>query len=226
MQGTAIVTGGTRGIGFATAQALLSSGLRVSVCSEDAADSAEAAKRLGRGALGLKADVTSAGECEALFEKTMREFGSVDFLVNSAGIGFLRPLADTAPEDIALSLDVNVKGVLYCCRMARKFIRRGAVVNISSFYGRSAAANASVYCASKFAVMGLSKALAAEFYPDIKVFVVAPGEVDTRMLREGFGGGSRAVPPEKIVALIAGIIERWETTETGTVVEAWKPGVV
>lgn len=219
----AIVTGGSRGIGFAIASDLVAKKFHVLLCSTNRAEAEEAAKAIGHGAAGIAADVASPRECEKLFSHAASCFGGVDVLVNNAGLGFKKPIGGTTPEEISKMVDVNVKGMLYCCRQAALTMKTGgAIVNISSFYGKHAAANASVYCATKFAVIGLSRSLAAELYPNIKVFVVCPGSVDTRMLREGFGSAGKADRPEKIARIVGDLAEHWRDRESGSIVEAWK----
>ncbi|NUN11941.1 SDR family oxidoreductase [Candidatus Micrarchaeota archaeon] len=218
---TVIVTGGSRGIGFATAKLLSEAGFNVVICSTNESEVKKAAEKINSNVLGVVCDVSKPSQVKKLFDFALREFGSVDFVVNNAGVGKSKALADTSNEEIDSMLDVNVKGMLYCCREAEKLIKKGAIVNVSSFYGENAGANASVYAASKFGVIGLSKSLAAEFYPKIKVFVVCPGSIDTRMLRENFGGRSGA-PPEKIGEIILKLITEFEKTDSGTIIQAWK----
>ena len=219
MDKVAIVTGASRGIGLATATELVARRFKVVVSSTDAGDIAKVAAALGPNAVGVKCDVSKPRECGKMFDAAEEKFGGASFLVNNAGVGFYKPLADTGDLELERSIDVNVKGVLYCCREAAKRFGRGAIVNVSSFYGKTASRNTAVYSASKFAVMGAGKALSAELYPKVKVFTVCPGAIDTRMLREGFGFRGKALPPEKVGKVIADLLENWETTDSGTVVD-------
>ncbi|MFH1780318.1 MAG: SDR family oxidoreductase [Candidatus Micrarchaeota archaeon] len=221
MSKVVVVTGASRGIGLATVKELVSRNYSVVACSTDLAALKKALDGV-ENVFCVQADVSNPREVEKLFSLGLKEFGSIDFLVNNAGVGFARPLRDTEIEDLDEVIDVNVKGVLYCCKQAEKVIQKGAIINISSVYGVTASANVSVYAASKFAVIGLSKALAVELDPKIKVFVVCPGAVATTMLRNDFGFTGDAVSPEKIAGIISNLIEKFEETDSGKIIEVWK----
>ncbi len=217
----AIVTGGSRGIGYAIAQALIGKGMTVVVCSTKEKEAAAAAKTLGADAFGMAADVSNPKDVARLFDETLNRFGRVDFLVNNAGMGFSKPLSETTEEEIARMVGVNTIGMLYACRQAALRMEKGAVVNIGSFYAKSASGNVSVYAATKHAVIGLSKALSYEWYGKIKVFVVNPGAIETKLAKDGFGNAGGA-PPEKIGTIVADLLQNWEKTDSGTVIDAFR----
>lgn len=202
----AIVTGAgrMRGMGRATALALARAGADVVVtgtgrpATSYPADEQEAGWRdiesvadeiaeLGRRALPLAIDVTSQPDVEAMVDRVVAEFGRVDILVNTAAYpkaGDRRPAVDLPPELWRQVIDVDLTGTFLCATaVARQLIRQGAggrIVNFSSLAGKRAKPNMSAYVAAKFAVVGLTQALAVELGPHgINVNCVCPGSVDT-----------------------------------------------
>lgn len=188
---TAIVTGSTRGIGRAIVEALLREGMNVCVSARKMEDVERAVRELqtvGEGGVtGAACDVRDEGEVKALFEHVAAEFGGVDVLVNNAGIGIYKPVAELTPEDFRAVLETNLFGVFYCVREALPLMKRrggGYVINISSLAGANAHPRMAAYNASKFALNGFSEALMQEVRHDgIKVSYIMPGSVNTE-----FGG--------------------------------------
>jgi meso-butanediol dehydrogenase/(S,S)-butanediol dehydrogenase/diacetyl reductase len=187
---TVLVTGAGRGIGRGVSQALVEAGAAVAALDLDGATAEETARTLrggGSRVLALQADVTDESEVEAALEETAREFGGLDGLVNNAGVIRMAPALETTDDDWQVQLDVNVRALLSCCRLAaRQMISRGsggAIVNIASNAGKVGYPNMSAYNASKAAVISLTRSLAAEWAPHrINVNAVCPGAVDTPML--------------------------------------------
>jgi NAD(P)-dependent dehydrogenase (short-subunit alcohol dehydrogenase family) len=148
-------------------------------------------KAMGRKAMGVVADVSKSDEVKNAVDKAIGEFGQIDILVNNAGVLAGSPLVHTTEEQIRLLIDVNIKGVIYCCQhviphMARR--KYGKIINISSGAGLYAEPCISVYAATKYAVLGLTESLAAELaYYNINVNAVCPGNVRTSMhqIRQG-----------------------------------------
>ena len=144
-------------------------------------------KRMGRRAIGVIADVSKNAEVKAAVDKAIAEFGKIDILVNNAGVGCQGPLINMTEKEINAVIDVNLKGVIYCCmhvipQMARR--RYGKIINISSCAGLHAEPSFSVYGASKYAVRGLTEALAAELcHYNINVNAVCPGGIFTPMVQ-------------------------------------------
>jgi 3-oxoacyl-[acyl-carrier protein] reductase len=184
---TALVTGAARGIGRAIAVALAGAGADVALA--DRTDPADAVAACGPTAFGLMGDVSSATDAQHLVETTLLQTGRLDILVNNAGILIEQPLLDTTDDDLDRILGVNVKGTFLMTREAVRAMRRvgqgGRVINIASELAHLGRAGAAAYCASKGAVVSLTRALARELAPDILVNAVAPGPVDTELL--GFG---------------------------------------
>jgi NAD(P)-dependent dehydrogenase (short-subunit alcohol dehydrogenase family) len=191
----AIVTGGSRGIGFAVARALVAEGANVTVTGRDEGHLSDARPRLesaGPGSVeALRADVRSYAEVERVVSATVARFGGLDILVNNAGFGVFKNVADMAPELWAEVIDTNLTGVFNGCHAAIPRMRErggGYIVNISSLAGKNAFVGAAAYCASKSGLNAFSEALMQEVrYDNIRVTYVMPGSVAT-----GFGGGDAA----------------------------------
>lgn len=178
--GTALVTGGSRGIGAAICRRLCAGGWSVvfSYCTRRAQAQALAAET---GAAAVQADVGSRADCERLFAQA----GPVDLLVNNAGIAQQKMFQDITEADFRRMFSVDVDGVFRCCQLALPHMlhqKRGCIVNISSMWGVSGASCEVHYSAAKAAVIGLTKALAKELGPSgIRVNCIAPGVIDTEM---------------------------------------------
>jgi 3-oxoacyl-[acyl-carrier protein] reductase len=180
-----LITGGTRGIGRAIAETFIREGARVVVCARDAQAASRAAAEMGGEprAFGHPADVRDAAQVADLFRFAAEKLGGLDVLVNNAGVGIFRPVADLSIEEWRTTLDINLTGVFYCCREAIPLLRHsggGAIVNISSLAGRNPFAGGAAYNASKFGLNGFSEALMLDHRRDgIRVTYVMPGSVDT-----------------------------------------------
>jgi len=149
-------------------------------------------KGMGRKAIGVVADVSKSDQVKDAVDKAIAEFGRIDILVNNAGVLAVAPIIHTTEEQIRLLIDVNIKGVIYCCQhviphMAKQ--RYGKIINISSGAGLYAEPCISVYAATKYAVLGLTESLAGELaYYNINVNAVCPGNIRTPMHRVRRGG--------------------------------------
>jgi 3-oxoacyl-[acyl-carrier protein] reductase len=183
----AVITGSARGIGLAIAERFAAAGAKVVICDIDEAGVAEAAARLGGGALGIKADVTSASEVAALFDTTVKELGRVDVVVNNAGITRDKLMLRMKEEDWDMVLDINLKGSFLVTKTASRIMmkqRSGRIVNISSVVGLTGNAGQANYSASKAGLIGLTKSAAKELAArGITVNAVAPGFIETEMTR-------------------------------------------
>jgi NAD(P)-dependent dehydrogenase (short-subunit alcohol dehydrogenase family) len=191
----ALVTGAARGLGAAIARGLAAEGARV-ICA-DVLESSEVAMSLSgdlrsdsSGAMVL--DVTDPRDVESCVARVVGDYGSLDILVNNAGVGQpILEVLDTSDETLERVLAVNVKGVFYCSRAAGRVMRaqgRGRIVNIASQAGKIGLRGWGVYCASKFAVVGLTETLALELGKDnVTVNCVCPGTIATEMTLAAFG---------------------------------------
>jgi NAD(P)-dependent dehydrogenase (short-subunit alcohol dehydrogenase family) len=187
----AVVTGSTKGIGRAIAEALAREGANVCVSarSDDEVERTVAElNEIDRGRVtGAVCDVRDYDEVRALFEHAVSEFGGLDVLVNNAGVGHFGRVEEMSPETFRAVLETNLFGVFYCCREAIPLMKRrggGYVINVSSLAGANPHPEMAAYNASKFALNGFSEALMQEVRHDqIKVSYVMPGSVNT-----SFGG--------------------------------------
>jgi 3-oxoacyl-[acyl-carrier protein] reductase len=185
-----LITGGATGIGAATAQVFLERGYRVFVTVHQTAAELP-------GVTAIPCDITDPADVERLFAAV----GTVDVLVNNAGISLIRQIQDTTPEDYDALMGVNCKGVFLCSRAAAvDMLRRhsGAIVNVSSMWGQVGASCETVYSMSKAGVIGFTRALAQELAPEgIAVNCVAPGEADNPGLAHGIHRFTRGahLPP-------------------------------
>jgi NAD(P)-dependent dehydrogenase (short-subunit alcohol dehydrogenase family) len=188
---SAIVTGGTKGIGRGIAEALLRAGVAVCVSARNKTEIDQTCKELAAlgQVTGFQADIRDYSQVKELIAHTVKEFGGLDILVNNAGIGIFETVEQTSPEDFRAVLETNVFGVFYCCHEAIPQMKKrglGYIINISSLAGVNAHPRMAAYNASKFGLNGFSEALMQEVRHDnIKVSYIMPGSVNTE-----FGGDS------------------------------------
>ena len=188
-----LVTGSSRGIGAAIAQAAAQAGAKVivnysSAGSQGEADAVVAAiEQAGGRALAVQADVSKSDEVKRLFASTLTAFGQLDVLVNNAGIMKLSPVKDTTDEDFQRTLDINVKGVFNTLReAATQLADGGSIINFSSSVTRMMMPTYAAYCASKGAVEQLTRVFAKEMGPRrIRVNSISPGPVNTTLFTTG-----------------------------------------
>jgi NAD(P)-dependent dehydrogenase (short-subunit alcohol dehydrogenase family) len=183
----ALVTGGSRGIGFAIARALAERGTSVAITGRDRAVLETARRKLGDQTIALHADVQNEREAANAVDETADKFGGLDVLVNNAGVGLFASVADMTPSQWRQVIDTNLTGAFYCSHAAIPHFRRrggGWIVNVSSLAAKNAFAGGAAYCASKAGLNAFSEALMQEVRHDnIRVTCVMPGSVST-----GFGG--------------------------------------
>jgi NAD(P)-dependent dehydrogenase (short-subunit alcohol dehydrogenase family) len=190
----ALVTGGSKGIGYACAERLLADGYAVAICARNAAEVEAAAAKLGAPGqvLGLRADVGSVGDCEGLVPAVTARFGRIDALVNNAGVYSPVPFLDFTADSWDALMDINVRGPVLLGGAAARAMRDqgsgGRIVNIASTNGQMSEAEFAHYNASKAALISLTKSMSVELAPHgILVNAVAPGWVLTP-LSEPFVG--------------------------------------
>ena len=218
----AFVTGGGRGIGAATAEVLAHRGAHVILASRTEAELTATVARLH--AAGLSAstrvlDVADEAAVEAAFTTLTAEFGRLDILVNNAAILVSGPFAEMLPSDWDQVMGVNLRGAMLCARQAFRLMREqpggGAIVNVSSLGGVSGTEKFPGYAAytvSKFALTGLTEALAAEGRDrNIRVNGVAPGAVDTAMLRRAAPHLRTRTGPADVAKIIAFLCDPTES---------------
>jgi 3-oxoacyl-[acyl-carrier protein] reductase len=211
----AIVTGAGRGIGRATALALADEGASVVLAARSVDELGSAAAEIrqrhgdsGQRAIPIACDVTSEAQVAGMVDRTLREFGRVDVLVNNAGYSKQLPIAEVSVEEFRRALDVNLIGTLICCKAVLPTMQRqrsGRIVNVVSGSGKRGSPRRAAYTAAKFGVIGFSQCLQLEVKEDgIGVCCVCPGPVDTLMRSVNNPGEDRAklLPPEEIAEVI------------------------
>ena len=188
---TALITGASSGIGRDIALGLSRMGTRVALLARRVTlldELKEEIEGAGGRALALGADVTRASEIRASVDRTAEAFGAVDILVNSAGVLIPGSVETMKPSDLERMMEVNLYGTLHAMQAVIPSMRarsKGNIVNIASLAGRRGAPPLGGYCASKFAVVGLTEALRVELYGSgITISLIMPGVVDTPMIRK------------------------------------------
>ena len=211
----AVVTGGSRGIGLAIAQALVAAGAQVAITGRNAAHLSAAQRALegsGPGAVEtLQADVRRYDEVRRAVDAAVARFGGLDIVVNNAGVGIFTDVASMTPEQWSAVVDTNLTGVFYTCHAAIPHLRRrggGFIVNISSLAGKNPFVDGAAYCASKSGLNAFSEALMQEVRHDgIRVAYVLPGSVAT-----GFSSGDPSkgadwkIAPEEVAEVVLNLL--------------------
>lgn len=210
----AVVTGGTRGIGYGIASELLKAGAKVFICGRSKTALAETLEGLASAGTvkGTVCDITSPAEVESMLRECREVFGGIDVLVNNAGIGiFGKTVEEITPDEFDSVLKTNLFGVFYCCHYAIPLMKErggGYIFNISSLAGQNAHPKMAAYNASKFGLNGFTEAMMQEVRHDnIKVTLICPGSVNTE-----FGGGEVSeenawqLQPEDIARVVVDLL--------------------
>jgi NAD(P)-dependent dehydrogenase (short-subunit alcohol dehydrogenase family) len=218
---TALVTGGSKGIGLAVARRLAQAGSNLAICGRSSESLTNAIDGLRRDFLSddlklvaLPADVRNEDAVAGLFRAMDSEFGGLDILVNNAGVGIFRNLADLEPAEWRTVIDTNLTGAYLCSHAALpRFRARGGgwIVNVASLASVNAFAGGAAYNASKFGLLGMAAAAMLDHRHDgVKVSTVLPGSVST-----GFTSGGEAdwkIAPEDVAEVVASILAMPERT--------------
>jgi NAD(P)-dependent dehydrogenase (short-subunit alcohol dehydrogenase family) len=212
---TAIVTGASKGIGFAIAEALGKQGANVFICARDKGELRRAVDDLSRNGRveGEICDVRSEEQVKMMLDECERVFGGLDILVNNAGMGiFGKTVEEISADEFRQTLETNLFGVFYACHYAIPMMKRrggGYIINISSLAGQNPHPKMAAYNASKFGLNGFTEAMMQEVRQDnIKVSYICPGSVNTY-----FGGDSPSpeqswqLQPEDIAKVVVGLLE-------------------
>ncbi len=233
----ALVTGASSGIGAATAIAFAEAGWEVMAAGRDEGRLEEVADVSDSIAIWT-GDLTESDDCGALIADTIDEFGSLDCLVNSAGVIVRANVADTSDEDWRYTMAINLDAPFYLSRAALPHLLQstGSIVNIASDWGFKGGERAAAYCASKGAIIQLTKAMAIDHASDgLRVNAVCPGDIDTPMLSneaddndidlEDFlaqaaesNPNGRIGTPEEVAALVLFLASDAATHITGTAI--------
>ena len=216
----AVITGGSSGIGEATARALAADGHRIALLARRVDRIDSLADELPGGALAIEADVTERDSIVAAAEQVKAELGGADILVNNAGVMLLGPFSSEQRADYERMIETNLLGAITTTEVFLDQLRDGGgdLVNISSVAGRTARAGNAVYAATKWGIGGWSEGLRLELQPDVRVIVIEPGAVATELpehithdetrkaVQEWVGG--IAIKPEDIAEVIAFAVSR------------------
>ncbi len=227
---TALVTGGSKGIGKAICFALAREGANVVIAARDESkirETMEELKERSGKALAIQADVRYEEDVKNLISKIIKEFGRLDILVNNAGVAYRKRLEETTLKEYDEIMDTNLKGVYLCTKYAIAHIRNsnnGKIVNISSGAGLHGIPELSIYCASKFGVIGITQSIASELEGKIKVYVICPGGVDTDMYRSLFGHKPQ-LKPEHIAKKVLELVSPDSKVTSGKIIEVYAPPV-
>ena len=202
----AIVTGGTRGIGRAITQSLLDHGAAVAMCGTSQVTVDSALRQMSnRGEVyGEVADVSNASAVSRFFKFCDEKLHGIDVLVNNAGLGKFRNVADLTVDEWRRTIETNLNGVFYCSKEALLRFKtggRGYVINISSLAGKNPFAGGAAYNASKFGLNGFSEAMMLDLrYDNVRVSYIMPGSVSTEF---GSGGGADwKIQPSDIAEIV------------------------
>jgi NAD(P)-dependent dehydrogenase (short-subunit alcohol dehydrogenase family) len=212
-----LVTGGTRGIGLAIAQALLAQGERVAITGTSdsgvrAAEQELRATHASAKVLGVVCDVREHASVERVMHDVAGRLGGLDVLVNNAGVGVGGPIADMTYDEWNRIIDTNLTGVFHCCKAALPHLRArggGWIFNISSLASKNPFAGGGAYCASKTALNAFTEVLMQEVrYDNIRVSYVLPGSVATAFSgRAATAGAEWKLHAEDVARVIVGLLE-------------------
>jgi 3-oxoacyl-[acyl-carrier protein] reductase len=215
---TAVVTGATRGIGFAIARVLADAGALVAICgrSQDAVD--EAVRRLTDGSerkvVGKAADVRGSTNVAEFFEWIDGVTGGLDILVNNAGVGVMKSTAELTVQDWQRTIETNLSGAFYCSHEALARLKKrggGNIINIGSLAGKNAFAGGAAYNASKFGLNGFTEAMMLDHrYDNVRVTHIMPGSVDTEFSTRSAKADWKIAPEDigEIVLMLLRMPER------------------
>jgi NAD(P)-dependent dehydrogenase (short-subunit alcohol dehydrogenase family) len=214
-----VVTGGTRGIGYAIAHALLQRGDAVAVVGTSTESAEHAVAKLRNSAGGdaarlmpVACDVRDAGRVEQAMNEVAARFGGIDALVNNAGVGVGRPVADLSLDEWNRIIGINLTGVFHCTKAVIPHLRRrngGWIINISSLASKNPFAGAAAYSASKAALNAFSEALMQEVrHENIRVSYVLPGSVATEFSGRSLQAGADwRLQPDDVAQVVVDLID-------------------
>jgi 3-oxoacyl-[acyl-carrier protein] reductase len=208
----AIVTGGSRGIGFAIASAFAQGGASVAITGRNQQHLDTAVGRLASAKVHpIRADVRRSEDAARAIDETTSQFGGLDVLVNNAGVGVFGNVADMSIDDWEQVIDTNLSGVFYSSHAAIPHLRRrggGWIINISSLAGKNPFVGGAAYCASKAGLNAFSEALMQEVrYDNIRVSYIMPGSVATGFRgTQGSGEADWKIAPEDIAELVVELV--------------------
>jgi NAD(P)-dependent dehydrogenase (short-subunit alcohol dehydrogenase family) len=209
----ALITGGSKGIGFGIAHEMMKQGMKVGITSRSQNSADQAASSLnasGQGeAIGIESDVRDLASQQRCVEKIVSKWGKLDVLIANAGVGFFGPVGTLTPEQWRETIDTNLTGVFYSAHAALTHLKKskGYIITIASLAGTNFFAGGSAYNASKFGLVGFTQAMMLDLRQEgIKVSTIMPGSVATE-----FGGGGKSteawkIQPEDIAQIVVDLL--------------------
>jgi 3-oxoacyl-[acyl-carrier protein] reductase len=215
---TALVTGGSKGIGFGIARGLLEAGANVVISARNEQELERAAGELrqasGGKVLGVSCDVRRHADVKRMIERTIEEFDRLDVLVNNAGVGAFGAIGELEVEKWDQVIETNLSGVFYCCHEAIPFLKRSGdawIINIASLAGKNPFAGGAAYNASKFGLVGFSEALMMDVrHLGIRVNYIMPGSVASEFAgpsgRHDSGDTEWKIQPEDIARMVLDLL--------------------
>lgn len=195
---TIVITGGAKGIGAGCARVFHREKGQVTILDLDEEAGTKFSNELGDRALFIKCDISDEREVRVAMDRAVTEFGSLDVLVNNAGIIRYSTVTETTEKDWDSVLDVNLKGAFFCAKHAIPHMEeqgKGVVVNMSSVQSFVTQEKVAAYVTSKAALIGLTRSIAVDYAPDIRSVAICPGGVDTPMNEEAF---QQSADPEQV----------------------------
>jgi NAD(P)-dependent dehydrogenase (short-subunit alcohol dehydrogenase family) len=201
----AIVTGAGKGIGWGIAKVFSKEGAKVVVVDWDeqaGTKTAEDIRQSGGDAIFVKCDVSNEGEVKAMVQAAIDKYGRIDVLVNNAGVGVYKPVLEATSEDWDYCLSVNLKGVFLCSKYViphMQAVGKGAIVNISSVHAHATVNGVAPYAASKGGITALTRNMAIDYGPAIRVNAIAPGWVLTPLIQSIFDGYDDPAKQQRLV---------------------------
>ncbi len=225
---TAIVTGGGRGIGRAICLLLAREGVDVVIVArkeKEIRETARLVEKQGGRALAVNTDIRKEEEVIDMVSKAMNAFGRIDILVNNAGVAYRNYLVETSTEEYDEIMDTNVKGMFFCTKHALPHLLKrgeGRIVNMSSGAGKHGLPKLSIYCASKFAVIGFTESVAYETGGGLQVYAVCPASVDTDMYHSLYTD-EPVLKPEDVAEKVLELCLPETTLPSGSSVNIYRP---
>jgi NAD(P)-dependent dehydrogenase (short-subunit alcohol dehydrogenase family) len=201
----AVVTGAGKGIGWGIATVLSKEGAKVVVVDWDeiaGARTAEEIRRSGGDAIFVKCDVSNEDQVKAMVRMAIDKYGRIDVLVNNAGVGVYKPVLEATSRDWDYCLSVNLKGVFLCSKYViphMQAVGKGAIVNISSVHAHATVNGVAPYAASKGGITALTRNMAIDYGPAIRVNAIAPGWVLTPLIQSIFDGYDDPAEQQRLV---------------------------
>ncbi len=195
---TVVITGGAKGIGAGCTKVFHRENAQVVILDRDEEASTQLSESLGDRALFIKCDISDEQQVKEAMDQTVAKFGSLDVLVNNAGIIRYSKVTETSEDEWDSVLDINLKGAFFCAKHAIPYMEekgKGVVVNMSSVQSFVTQEKVAAYVTSKAALIGLTRSIAVDYAPEIRSVAICPGGVDTPMNDEAF---QQSADPEEV----------------------------